>query len=79
MAQHYIELCTSEKYETTTGKLFNHKLEIMNPGPENPSIKEIWNSQYYPAYAKREDLKEKIWELCSEFTDKYIRPLDYHH
>jgi len=68
MAQNYFDLCTSEEFQTTTGKLFNHKLEIMKPGPENPTMKEIWSSHYYPAYAEREDIKDRVWELCSELT-----------
>jgi len=72
MANNYFEICTSEKYNNTTGKHFNHKLEIMETGPENPKFKDIWGAAYYPAYAKRTDLNDKIWRLCMDLTTSYL-------
>lgn len=31
MANNYFEICTSDTFQRTTGKLFNDKLEIMQP------------------------------------------------
>jgi NAD(P)-dependent dehydrogenase (short-subunit alcohol dehydrogenase family) len=72
MASLYFDLCTSEKFNGLTGKLFNHKSEIMLPAPENPSmaesIRQATGSYAYPNYAHRHDVSEKIWRLCREWT-----------
>jgi len=70
MANNYFEICTSEKYKSTTGKYFNHKQEIMEAGPESPKFKDIWGTSYYPAYAKNVELNDKIWNLCMDLTSK---------
>jgi NAD(P)-dependent dehydrogenase (short-subunit alcohol dehydrogenase family) len=72
MANNYYEICTSEKFRNITGKYFNNKLEIMEPGTENPKIKDIIGTHYYPRYANRTDIQEKIWNLCTSLTGNYF-------
>lgn len=72
MAKHYFDICTSEKFKNITGKLINHKQEIMEPSEVDPgfiaSFKQIFGSNIYPRYAHREDVINIIWELCNELT-----------
>jgi len=68
MAERYFELCTSERFAGVSGKHFNNHLEAMLPGPKKPTPKDIWGSVYYPPYADREDIAEKVWENCINFT-----------
>lgn len=72
MAGNYLEICTSEKYRNITGKYFNHKLEIMKVGSENPKFQDVWGSTYYPVYANRTEIIEKLWSWCLKLTDKYF-------
>lgn len=76
MANHYYDLCTSEKYKNVTGKQFNHKQEIMQPAKVNEGIitdiKQALGASVYPVYALREDVTEKLWNLCVEWTGKSI-------
>ena len=66
----YFKICTSEKYRSTTGKYFNHKKEIMEEGSENPKIKDVLGTSYYPTYAKNVELNDEIWNLCIDLTSK---------
>lgn len=70
MASKYFEICTSDQFKDISGKLINDKLEIMKQGPENPSIKIILGTEFYPKYADNQEITEKIWKLCSELTSK---------
>lgn len=72
MANNYFEICTSEKFRNKTGIHLNHKLEIMKPGPEKPSIKHIRGIDYYPFYAENKPIQNKIWEFCRSATAKYL-------
>ncbi|HKK66568.1 MAG TPA: SDR family NAD(P)-dependent oxidoreductase, partial [Bacteroidales bacterium] len=47
MANNYFQICTSGQFSNTSGKLINHKLEIMEAGPENPGFKDIWGASVY--------------------------------
>lgn len=38
IANHYFEICTSEKFKNTTGRLFYNKLEEVQPAHENPNL-----------------------------------------
>jgi NAD(P)-dependent dehydrogenase (short-subunit alcohol dehydrogenase family) len=69
MATNYFEICTSEKFKNETGIHLNHKLEIMQPGPEKPSIKHIKGTDYYPVYAENETIQNKIREFCRSVTN----------
>lgn len=72
MANHYYDLCTSGKYRHITGKQFNHRQEIMKPAKVNEGIitdiKQALGASVYPVYALREDVTEKLWNLCEECT-----------
>ncbi len=70
MANHYLEICTLEKYRQTTGKLFNHKQEIMKVGPEKPKVTDILGSGSYATYATRKDVQERIWAMCMKWMWK---------
>jgi NAD(P)-dependent dehydrogenase (short-subunit alcohol dehydrogenase family) len=72
MANNYFEICASEKYGSDSGKLFNHKLEVMKPAPENTGIGIILGSDFFPAYAQREDVRDQVWQLCAELTKGYL-------
>ncbi len=72
MASKYFDICTTDQYKNVTGKHFNHKLEAMQPGIENPNIiqgiKQATGSDRYPCYAHRADVVEKVWKICGELT-----------
>jgi len=72
MAGIYYEICTSTAFSETSGKLINHRLEIMVPSKNNPGIadqiKQVTGAGIYPNYADRTDMQEKIWALCRELT-----------
>ncbi len=72
MASHYFKITTSDTFKNVTGKQFNHKQELMEPSPENSSFKDAWGSNYYPYYATRKDLNDKIWNLCTNMTIDYL-------
>jgi len=63
-----------------TGKLFNHKQEIMQSAQNAPGImthfKQILGSGIYPLYADREENLGKIWELCRQLTGEYKNSYD---
>jgi NAD(P)-dependent dehydrogenase (short-subunit alcohol dehydrogenase family) len=69
MADLYYKICTSEEYKTTSGKLFNHKQQIMLPGPDNAKPKHILGSSHYPLYANRQDVTQSIWDVCMRLTE----------
>jgi len=72
MATNYFEICTSEKFRNETGIHLNHKLEIMKPGPEKPSLKHIRGADYYPLYSENETIQNKTWEFCQSATNNYM-------
>ena len=68
----YYSICTDDRFKNLTGKLFNHNLEVMNPGAEKPTGKEqftqVFGSQVYPNYAHDQETMEKIWNLSKQAT-----------
>lgn len=65
MANNYFEICTSDRFKDTTGKLFNDKLEIMQRGAEQypgiyKQLKQILGSSVYPAYADDKETKGAV-------------------
>ena len=71
IARNYVELCLSEKFNGVTGKLFNSKLETMKVGNATIALKDIWSDAYYPSYADRKDIREKVFTICSKLTENY--------
>jgi NAD(P)-dependent dehydrogenase (short-subunit alcohol dehydrogenase family) len=72
MATNYFEICTSEKFRNESGIHLNHKLEIMKPGPDNPSLKLILGTEYYPVYAENEPIQNNIWDFCHSVANNYM-------
>lgn len=74
MAKHYFELCTSNEFKDATGKLFNHKQEVMKRAEDKPSmkmqIKQATGSSYYPILAENPKEIEKLWNLCMDLTKR---------
>lgn len=73
MADNYFELCTSDKFKYTTGKLVNDKLNIMQPSPEEPlsffkQLKQIVGNHVYPSYANDKNTTETLWEFSRNIT-----------
>jgi hypothetical protein len=73
MANNYFQICTSDEYQQVSGKLFNDKLQIMQASPsENPgfiqSIKQLFGSKFYPIYAHKQEVSNRLWNLCNDLT-----------
>ncbi|UCZ55007.1 SDR family NAD(P)-dependent oxidoreductase [Bacillus shivajii] len=76
MANNYYDICTSDKFKETTGKLFNDKLEMMETATGETlgfigEIKQVVGTSVYPAYADDKITKEKVWDFCDRWTEKY--------
>jgi NAD(P)-dependent dehydrogenase (short-subunit alcohol dehydrogenase family) len=73
----YYEICTGERYRPMSGSHFNHRLEKMQPAKVNngivTDIKQGTGASVYPAYALREDVSDKLWNLCTELTGEIIQ------
>ncbi len=75
MANNYYEICTSDRFKATTGKLFNDKLEIMKASPQQSQgfiqdIKQATGSDLYPYYADDQTMTNAVWEFCERVTGK---------
>lgn len=72
MAGHYYDICTSERFKDITGKLINHRQEIMQPGLHEPGLKDqlsqVLGAGVYPAYAGNSDVANRLWDLCANLT-----------
>ena len=72
VAELYYSICTSDRFVDVTGKLFNHKLAIMEPGQDNPDGKtqftQLFGSKVYPNYAEDKVTIEKVLKLCKQVT-----------
>ncbi|WP_280769540.1 SDR family NAD(P)-dependent oxidoreductase [Salipaludibacillus daqingensis] len=76
MASKYFAICTSDDFKETTGKLFNDKLEVMQPAPaEYPgfvkNMKQVLGRDVYSSYAENKQVMEKVWNLSEELTESY--------
>ncbi|MEX2602837.1 MAG: SDR family NAD(P)-dependent oxidoreductase [Gracilimonas sp.] len=72
MASHYFDITTSDKFKDVSGQQINHKLEAMEAGPENTSTKDAWGDKFYPNYASKKDVTDKVWNLCREWTGDFL-------
>lgn len=72
MAENYFRICTSPEFRDMTGVHFNHKLEVMRPGPANPSFKDIAGTAVYPVYADDAQTQEAIRQLCTDLAAPYL-------
>lgn len=72
MADKYFEICTSDKFKDVTGKLINHKLDIMEPAKNNDKagaeLSKIIGAKYYADYAEDEVVVNNLWDICKEYT-----------
>ncbi len=79
MADKYFTICTAEEFQHTTGKLFNDKLEIMQPSPKEypgfiKQMKQIFGTSVYPAYEENTNISDDLWALCTEVTRNHLSP-----
>jgi NAD(P)-dependent dehydrogenase (short-subunit alcohol dehydrogenase family) len=74
MAGLYYNICTAENFKGVTGKLINHKLEVMIPEPENPGaleqLRQLTGAGHYPRYAQNKEMTDKLIELCAHLTSE---------
>ena len=68
MAKHYFDICTSDKFKDVSGKLINHKQEIMQPAKQQPGIadqvRQLTGAGFYPKYADDRQAQDAIWDFC---------------
>lgn len=76
IADTYYYICTSNKFKDVTGKIINHKSEIMRPTHYGSGlvqeIKQLRDKSIYPRYADSINNIERVWEMCESFTKVYI-------
>jgi len=70
MADVYFHICTSNEFSETTGKLINHRKEVVycsklddNAG-FSAVAKEIKSGKTYPKYADNREAQDKVWVYC---------------
>jgi len=72
MADTYFHICTSDEFKQVTGRLINHKREIVQPATSEKGIqqlKNIFGSGTYPNYATDDNNIEKIWRVSIALTE----------
>jgi NAD(P)-dependent dehydrogenase (short-subunit alcohol dehydrogenase family) len=75
MADVYYQICTSEDFKHVTGKLINHRLEIVEKSKLTDDhnalqvAREIQKGNTYSVYAEDKDVHEKVLDLCSKLTE----------
>jgi NAD(P)-dependent dehydrogenase (short-subunit alcohol dehydrogenase family) len=76
MAEKYVQICSYSRFGEISGKLINHRLQVMEPAPKNPSIsmqtKQLLHADYYPFYADNKKVQNELWEVCIELTGKQL-------
>ena len=72
MAGLYYEISVSERFRGVTGRLFNHRLEEMRPGRENPGLLEqigqLAGASRYPRHALDGEVTAAILQRCSDWA-----------
>lgn len=74
MAELYFDICTSDKFRDVTGKLINHRLEIVECSDLTDEsgflqvAREIKNGKTYPKYADNIEIRRKVWEMNINLT-----------
>ena len=73
MAANYLEICTSDRFKDTSGKLFNHKLGIMHSAQNSPDFKaqftQLFGIDVYPNYAHDQETMKIVWTYCQKVTE----------
>ncbi|MEK5477994.1 SDR family NAD(P)-dependent oxidoreductase [Paenibacillus sp. FSL R5-0407] len=75
MAETYFNICTSEEWREVTGRLINHKRELVQPASNEKGLAQIGNifgAKTYPAYAIDVRNLERMWSLGVELTGNEI-------
>ncbi|MGG3280989.1 hypothetical protein [Paenibacillus solani] len=73
MAETYFHICTSEEWREITGRLFNHKRELVQPSSNEKGLAQVGNifgTKTYPAYASDARNLERMRSLSVELTGK---------
>ncbi len=74
MANHYYDICVSEKFRGITGELINHKQEIIQKAEDKPGGKEqliqVATASRCPVYAYNREVQDRVWDLCEEFVSR---------
>lgn len=74
----YFNICTSDRFKDTSGVQLNHKLKVMRPAKVNAGImtdiKQAIGTDAFPIYALNDEVSEKVWKICSDLTQSYLRP-----
>lgn len=74
MADVYFNICTSDEFRNVTGKLINHRLEVVEQTTlEEDSnfmqvFREILSGKTYPRYAGDLVMQDKVWQLSQKLT-----------
>lgn len=72
MADTYFYICTSKEFKDITGKLINHKREVVKSTYYNgefiQDIKQLFDKGVYPKYADNTDNIERVWDFCVRLT-----------
>lgn len=64
----YYQVCTSDDYAGITGKLINHRGEIVKAAESSMSFAKIIRGfQYYPAYVDDRETARRVWEICCSY------------
>lgn len=74
MAKLYFDICTSENFRDVSGKLINHRLEIVectdltNESGFLQVLREILSGKTYPKYVDNIEVQRKVWEMSKKLT-----------
>lgn len=64
----YFSICTADRYRSITGKLINHKGQIVSVADQSLSfIKTITGLEAYPPYADDKEDSKHVWEICKRY------------
>jgi NAD(P)-dependent dehydrogenase (short-subunit alcohol dehydrogenase family) len=76
MANVYYQICTSEDFKKVTGKLINHRLEIVEKSKLTEKdnafkvAREIQRGKTYPLYAEDKSVQDKVLNLCRKLIEE---------
>ena len=77
MANNYYLLCEAPEFKNVTGQIISGTGKLIEKASEKMSeltiLKDgLIHSYYYPIYTENQSEVEKLWELCSKVTKRYI-------
>lgn len=66
----YFSICTSNVYTGITGKLINHRGQIVKMADDSISfIKIITSKEVYPPYVNNKEAIDKVWAVCKQYIE----------